>query len=489
MNNNDDRGYEEHDVDEDDLEEDSERELDAMIETFYPNQDEEVALGIESVRKHYRILQQIREPTTNEPEKEVKHGDEEADNSWNENENYLDYFDLESLHKDVLEDGSIELRRTPMRFLRYKENSGLNASSRVRVKCIDEHCKWMVYAANELHDGKKYFLVKKLHEKHTCSKMFKISHIKAPWIVDEFKAMIYAHPGLDGCFLKGVVKAMLLTVVEHLKVDIMTPDGKEWEFMFDKQKLDFRGEKLKVAFYSVAKCADEEQIQQQLDGTDNIKDGVKRSLEDKDIKQWCRALFKSSSKCDSLDDNNTKAWNFVLVLEAMLGRPKKARRKRKPHSRGGELLPPLRQCQADQRKQEEEGTYGPHSWGGELLPPLRQCHADQRKQEEEEGKLEIPENLYDCINQALEAEQKLKRCTSEEGLLKQLNYLKEMIGSLAEFYKEIGLLPSDWEYHRDSASSYVPKCPLVSAKKKPKKNIPRTHFHLFGLLSFMLPAK
>ncbi|GKD17566.1 hypothetical protein Tco_1206724, partial [Tanacetum coccineum] len=85
----------------------------------------------------------------------------------------------------------------------------------------------------------------------------------------------------------------------------------------------------------------------------------------------------------------------------------------------------------------------------------------------------IPENLYDCINQALEAEQKLKRCTSDEGLLKQFNYLKEMIGSLAEFYKEIGLLPSDWEYHPDSASSYVPKCPLVSAKKKLKKNIPR----------------
>ncbi|GJS26969.1 elongation factor G, III-V domain-containing protein [Tanacetum coccineum] len=439
---------------------DSERELDAMIETLDPNQDEEVALGIESVRKRYRILKQIREPTANEPEKEVEHGDEE-DNSRGENENYLDNSDVESLHEDVSEDGTVELRRTPdYEFVR-------NASSRVRVKCIDEHCKWMVYAANELHDGKEYFLVKTLHEKHTCSKMFKISHIKAPWIAEEFEAMIYAHPGikstyiqdtikaqleievtknqckrakaivvkrlerdvlqeykklndyakalvqtnpessvdiqvepignglspyfkrmyvclaavrkgflngcrkylgLDGCFLKGVVKGMLLTAVgkdpnnqmyplawaivetesesswswflEHLKADIMTPDGKEWAFMSDKQKgllnavssifpqaehrlcarhiyanwySDFRGEKLKVAFYSVAKCANEAQMQQRLDEIDNIKDGAKRSLENKDIKQWCRAFFKSASKCDSVDNNSTEAWNFVLI--------------------------------------------------------------------------------------------------------------------------------------------------------------------------------
>nr|GEW60373.1 elongation factor G, III-V domain-containing protein [Tanacetum cinerariifolium] len=320
MNNNDDGVYEEHDVDEDDLEEDSKSE----------------------------------------------HGDEE-DNSRGENENYLDNSDVESLHEDVSEDGIVELRRTPVRFPRYTENSvaisfsiGLsftdhqqfkkallkyavqekkdyefikNASSRVRVKCIDEHCKSMVYAANELHDGKEYFLVKILHEKHTCLKMFKISHIKAPWIAEEFEAMIYAHPGLDGCFLKGVVK-------EHLKADIMTPDGKEWAFMSDKKKgllnvvssifpqaehrlcarhiyanwySNFCGEKLKVAFYSVAKCANEAQMKQWLDEIDNIKDGAKRSLENKYINQWCRAFFNPSSKCDSVDKNSTEAWNFVLI--------------------------------------------------------------------------------------------------------------------------------------------------------------------------------
>ena len=80
-----------------------------------------------------------------------------------------------------------------------------NASSRVRVKCIDEHCKWMLYDAKELHDGKKYFLVKTLKEKHTFSKMFKISHIKAPWIAEEFEAMIYAHLGIKSTYIQDTI--------------------------------------------------------------------------------------------------------------------------------------------------------------------------------------------------------------------------------------------------------------------------------------------
>nr|GEW53578.1 reverse transcriptase domain-containing protein [Tanacetum cinerariifolium] len=143
--------YAEHDVDKDDLEEDSKRELDAMTETLNSNQDEEVAFGIESVRKHYRILKKIREPTANEPEKEVEHGDEE-DNSRGENENYLDNSDVKSLHEDVSENGTVELRRTPM---------------------------------------------------------FKISHIKAPWIAEEFEAVIYAHPGIKSTYIQDTIKAQL----------------------------------------------------------------------------------------------------------------------------------------------------------------------------------------------------------------------------------------------------------------------------------------
>ncbi|GKE07040.1 hypothetical protein Tco_1399058 [Tanacetum coccineum] len=64
--------------------------------------------------------------------------------------------------------------------------------------------------------------------------------------------------------------------------------------------------------------------------------------------------------------------------------------------------------------------------------------------------------LYICVNLALEAGQKLKTCTTEEGLLQQLNYAKEHIGSLADFYKDTGHLPYDWEYHPDTANSCVP---------------------------------
>ena len=77
---------------------------------------------------------------------------------------------------------------------------------------------------------------------------------------------------------------------------------------------DFRGEQLKMAFYSVAKCANEAQMNQRLDEIDNIQSGAKQSLENKDIRQWCRAFFRSCTKCDSVDNNSTEACNFVLIV-------------------------------------------------------------------------------------------------------------------------------------------------------------------------------
>ncbi|GJY66169.1 transposon protein, mutator sub-class [Tanacetum coccineum] len=139
--------------------------------------------------------------------------------------------------------------------------------------------------------------------------------------------------GLDGCFLKGVVKGMLLTAIgkdpnnqmfpvawaiveiesesswtwflKCLIVDIKTQDEDEWTFMSDKQKgllnavevifpkaehrlcarhiyanwYSVHGEQLKVAFYAVAKCA--------------------------------RHKFKK------VDNNSTEAWNFVLIRARM----------------------------------------------------------------------------------------------------------------------------------------------------------------------------
>ncbi|GKA84202.1 40S ribosomal protein S13 [Tanacetum coccineum] len=77
-------------------------------------------------------------------------------------------------------------------------------------------------------------------------------------------------------------------------------------------------------------------------------------------------------------------------------------------------------------------------------------------------KLEIPQTLYVCINAALKAERELERLPNDEALLKTLSIFKRHIGSLAEIYKDTGRLPSDWEYHPDTASSCVPnKSPLV----------------------------
>ncbi|GJW22001.1 elongation factor G, III-V domain-containing protein [Tanacetum coccineum] len=172
--------------------------------------------------------------------------------------------------------------------------------------------------------------------------------------------------GLDGCFLKGVVKGMLLTAVGKDRNNQMFPVAwaivqiepeSSWIMFlkrliyllliqhvykmgqkYDKGLLnavavifpkvehrlcarhiyanwysDFHGEQLKMSFYAIVKCANEAQLQKRLVEIENIHDGAKKSLEKKDIKQWCRAYFKGYSKCDSVDNNSTKAWNFVFI--------------------------------------------------------------------------------------------------------------------------------------------------------------------------------
>ncbi|GKA60577.1 ribonuclease H-like domain-containing protein [Tanacetum coccineum] len=203
---------------------------------------------------------------------------------------------------------------------------------------------------------------------HGTTPYFKRMYVCLAAVREGFLNGCRKYLGLDGCFLKGVVKGMLLTAVgkdpnnkmfpfawaivekksqsswtwflKHLKIDIKTIDGQEWTFMSDKQKgllnavqelfpqaehrlcarhiyanwySDFHGEQLKMAFYSVAKCANEAQMNQRLEEIDDIQSGAKQSLKSKDIRQWRRAFFRSSTKCDSVDNNSTEAWNFVLI--------------------------------------------------------------------------------------------------------------------------------------------------------------------------------
>ncbi|PWA36363.1 hypothetical protein CTI12_AA600710 [Artemisia annua] len=245
-------------------------------------------------------------------------GDEEdGDNSTEEGDvegDYLDEIDtinetldpnqdtevVESM--EILKDGTTEMMRTRVKFPRYDENCKTvsfllvqsftdhmqfkkallkyavqekrdyifvkNARYRVRVKCKDVHCNWLVYAANVIHNGKKYFLVKTLNEKHTCSKVFVISHLKSPWIAEQWETMIYANPGIKSTYIQKTIKAQLEL---------------------------------------------EAQLKKRLDEIDNIQDGAKQTLENRAIQQWCRAYFKTHSKCDSIDNNSTEAWNFVLI--------------------------------------------------------------------------------------------------------------------------------------------------------------------------------
>ncbi|GJW33227.1 transposon protein, mutator sub-class [Tanacetum coccineum] len=419
-------GEDEDDTEEYDLEDDCEAELDEITETLDPHRDIEVVVE--------KALEQ--------------HGDGEENNHHDGKETYLDNFDVDSLDEEILEDGTVELRITQVRFpralLKYvvQEKRDYifkkNARCRFRVKCIDEHCEWMVYATNEVHDSKKYFLVKTLNERHTCSKVFQISHVKSPWIAEHYEAMIYAHPGIKPTYIldtikaqmeievtrnqckrakalvmkrlerdvlneykklndyakalvdtnprtsidvevkhigtgippylkeDGVVKGMLLTAIEHLKVDIKNKDGGEWTFMSDKRKgllnavqaifpqaehrlcarhiyanwyLDFHGEQMKLAFYSVAKCANEAQLRQRLDKIDNIQTAIRsRSKNPFDYLDQCYskekfiAAYNHPIKVVGSEEfwpNSGRGELSPPLPKPMPGRPKKARRRRK----------------------------------------------------------------------------------------------------------------------------------------------------------------
>ncbi|PWA84803.1 hypothetical protein CTI12_AA156310 [Artemisia annua] len=263
-------------------------------------------------------------------------GDEEdGDNSTEEGDvegDYLDEIDTinETLDPNqdtevaekILEDGTTEMMRTRVKFPRYDENC--KTVSFLLAQSFTDHMqfkkallKYAYYAANVIHNGKKYFLVKTLNEKHTCSKVFVISHLKSPWIAEQWETMIYAHPGIKSTYIQETIKAQLeleVTKNQCKKAKAKVMKKLERDVQHEYRKLyDYASALLKVAFYAVAKCANEAQLKKRLDEIDNIQDGAKQTLENRAIQQWCRAYFKTHSKCDSIDNNSTEAWNFVLI--------------------------------------------------------------------------------------------------------------------------------------------------------------------------------
>nr|GEU89501.1 protein kinase-like domain, beta-lactamase/transpeptidase-like protein [Tanacetum cinerariifolium] len=330
------------------LEDDCEAELDEITETLDPHRDIEVVVGIEAVIDHYRTTKQKRRmPHIKNPEKVLEqHGDGEENNHHDGKETYLDNSDVDSLDEEIIEDGTVELRRTLVRFPRYDEKCKIVTFS--IGQSFTDHKQFkralLKYAVQEKRD----YIFKK-NARHTCSKVFQISHVKSPWIVEQYEAMIYAHLALVDTNPGTSVDIE----IEHIGC----------------------GEQMKLAFYSIAKCANEAQLRQRLDEIDIIQTGAKQSLENKDINQWSR----SKNPFDYLDQCYSKekfiaAYNHPIKVvgseefwpnsdrgelspplsKPMPGRPKKAIRRRKVHPprmmQVHQELEPAASVRNDQRK-------------------------------------------------------------------------------------------------------------------------------------------
>ncbi|MBA0787307.1 hypothetical protein Gotri_006968 [Gossypium trilobum] len=144
--------------------------------------------------------------------------------------------------------------------------------------------------------------------------------------------------GLDGCYLKGIAKGELLTVVardannqmfplawcvvkvksttswtwflEILKKDIGTPDGYGWTFISDQQKLLNNYSH----FQSIGFVLD---MYGQI-GLEKVRMGSKEkmavvALLDLDETRFCKAYFSYNTKCDSTYNNLAKAFNASIV--------------------------------------------------------------------------------------------------------------------------------------------------------------------------------
>ncbi|MBA0626996.1 hypothetical protein Godav_004559 [Gossypium davidsonii] len=144
--------------------------------------------------------------------------------------------------------------------------------------------------------------------------------------------------GLDGCYLKGIAKGELLTVVtrdannqmfplawcfvkvksttswtwflEILKRDIGTPDGYGWTFISDQQKLLNNYSHMQSIGFVLDMYG---QI-----GLEKVRMGSKEkmavvALLDVDETRFCKAYFSYNTKCDSTYNNLAKAFNASIV--------------------------------------------------------------------------------------------------------------------------------------------------------------------------------
>nr|GMD28279.1 uncharacterized protein LOC109163968 [Ipomoea batatas] len=178
--------------------------------------------------------------------------------------------------------------------------------------------------------------------------------------------------GLDGCFLKGLVKGQLLVAVGRdgnnqmfpiawsiiqgrentdnwkwflnlLKADLGIIDGMGWTIMSDMQKgllcsisdllpfveqrmcarhiyarwgKRFRGDELKFQFWICARSPNNPEFEKNMAALRQINEEAHDYLKEQwDPIHWCQAFFSDFSKCDVIDNNMCETLNGV-ILEA-----------------------------------------------------------------------------------------------------------------------------------------------------------------------------
>nr|GMD06144.1 uncharacterized protein LOC109147413 [Ipomoea batatas] len=174
--------------------------------------------------------------------------------------------------------------------------------------------------------------------------------------------------GLDGCFLKGMLKGEILSIVgrdsnnqmypiawavveienkdswrwflELLKRDLGITNTFPWTIISDQQKglthviqelfpdskhrncarhvhsnwsTLHRGKVLKKNFWMCAKATTEAHFHEQLKQLGKMDSTAKSDLERCPPRLWCKAFFRTNVKCDIVDNNLCEAFNSTLV--------------------------------------------------------------------------------------------------------------------------------------------------------------------------------
>ncbi|XP_019150642.1 PREDICTED: uncharacterized protein LOC109147413 [Ipomoea nil] len=174
--------------------------------------------------------------------------------------------------------------------------------------------------------------------------------------------------GLDGCFLKGMLKGEILSAVGRdannqmcpiawgiveientdswgwflgeLKADLGITNTFPWTIISDQQKglthvikelfpdaehcncarhvhanwsKLHRGKVLKKHFWMCAKATNEPEFQEQMKCLGKMDPITKVDLERYPPRFWCKAFFRTTVKCDAVDNNLSEAFNNTLV--------------------------------------------------------------------------------------------------------------------------------------------------------------------------------